>query len=154
MGIFTSFATGFLEGSVQVAKEKKEAQLEEDRISEERKDTAMGRIVDIMTSKNPNVNLATYIGQEAGFTNLELSQITNMVNTTANSENIGGVKFTGYELKGNESMFNRAVNQIKHLDGLLANDEDFRVQVEAAIKGGGRAAEDWRTYLGLSLIHI
>lgn len=148
MGIFTSFATGFLEGSVQVAKEKKEAQLEEDRISEERKDTAMGRIVDIMTSKNPNVNLATYIGQEAGFTNLELSQITNMVNTTANSENIGGVKFTGYELKGNESMFNRAVNQIKHLDGLLANDEDFRVQVEAAIKGGGRAAEDWRTYLG------
>ena len=146
MGIFTSFATGFLEGSVQVAREKKEAQLEEDRISEERKDTAMGRIVDIMTSKNPNVNLATYIGQEAGLTNLELSQITNMVNTTANSENIGGVKFTGYELKGNESMFNRAVNQIKHLDGLLAN-EDFRVEVEAAIKSGGRAAEDWRTYL-------
>ena len=71
MGIFTSFATGFLEGSVQAAKEKREAQLEDDRISEERKDTAMGRIVDIMTSKNPNVNLATYIGQQAGLTNLD-----------------------------------------------------------------------------------
>ena len=44
MGIFTSFATGFLEGSVQVAKEKAAAELEDKKIKAERQDK-LGTII-------------------------------------------------------------------------------------------------------------
>ena len=57
---------------------------------------------------------------------------------------IGGVNFKGYDTKGTESQFNRAINDIEHLNTLL-QDPEFFAEVKAAIEGTGR--DEWFRYL-------
>ena len=62
----------------------------------------------------------------------------------ATFQTIGGVKFKGYDTKGTESQFNRAKNDIEHLNTLL-QDPEFFVKVKTAIEGTGR--DEWFNYL-------
>ncbi len=78
MGIFTSFATGFLEGSVQVQKEKAAAELEDKRIKAEQREKLGTIIFDLIKDDK----LTGDQGSELlGRSDLTRADIAGMVNT-------------------------------------------------------------------------
>jgi len=93
MGIFASFATGFLQGSVDAAREKKLAQIEADKLAQERRDSLGGIIFDLIKDdKLTGAEGAALLGKP----DLTRGDIAGMVNTMADAA--GTQKFGDYKL--------------------------------------------------------
>jgi|TARA_A100001391_G_scaffold203293_1_gene195227 hypothetical protein len=92
MGIFTSFATGFLEGSVQVAKEKAAAELEDKKIKAERQDKLGTIIFDLIKDGKLTGDQGAELLGKSDLTRADIAGMVNMVNEAATFEDIGGMK--------------------------------------------------------------
>lgn len=145
MGMFASFATGFLEGTVDKARieaENEKAKLEAAAAERERYGNML---MDYLKTDNPDQKMAETYAAKAGVPG-DFSYLAKIMEDADKNMVIGGVEFPGVELKGTESMYNSAIMEIRHMDQLLAKPE-FRSEVEATIKGKGRNAQDWVDYL-------
>ena len=135
-----AFATGFLNGSVEVQRERAAAEISSNEARALRQKQAMDRLATADAKTMPR-SVYEALAADAGVT---LFETGNMFNDAANNQTIGGVTFKGYEHSGTGTPYNRAINDVSHLNTLLM-DETFRNEVTEAIKGEGR--EGWFKYL-------
>ena len=92
MGIFTSFATGFLEGSVQVKKEKAAAELEQQKTDAERRDKLGKIIFDLIKDGKLTGDQGAELLGSSDLTRADIAGMVNMVEEADTSQLMGGVK--------------------------------------------------------------
>ena len=92
MGIFSSFATGFLQGQVDVARERRAAEIAAAEAQAENQQKARDRFIDYMKSDERQEGVARFLAKEAGYSQAELGEFGNLLEDAANYDNIGGKK--------------------------------------------------------------
>ena len=93
MGIGIAFATGFLKGHTDVAKEKAEKKLKEQELAAEQQGKFSDAFIDYMKSDNPQQNMAEFLRDKAGYNQLDLSYLGNTLGDIENTERFGNFKF-------------------------------------------------------------
>ena len=92
MGIFASFATGFLEGSVQVQKEKAAAELEQQKTDNERRDKLGTIVFDLIKDGKLTGDQGAELLGRSDLTRADIAGMVNMVEDVGNSHLLGGFK--------------------------------------------------------------
>lgn len=88
MGLFTSFATGFIEGSVQKMKDEADAQAKERELVAAEQERYGGYLLDYLKTDDPQAGIAQMFAKRAGI-NTDFSYLANTMNDVENTTAFG-----------------------------------------------------------------
>ena len=91
MGIGIAFATGFLKGHTDVAKEKAAEALKKQELEAEQRGKFADNFIDYMKSDNPQQNVAEFLRDKAGYNQLDLSYLGNTMADVDGTTKVGNV---------------------------------------------------------------
>lgn len=128
MGIFTSFATGFLEGSVQVQKEKAAAELEQKKIDAERRDTLGTIVFDLIKDGKLTGDQGAELLGRSDLTRADIAGMVNTMADVAGTENFGGYKLNLIQEYDYQKMsgFERANVFWESFENQLSSEQGFQ----------------------------
>ncbi len=127
MGIGIAFATGFLKGHTDVAKEKAAEALKKQELEAEQRGKFADNFIDYMKSDDPQQNVAEFLRDKAGYSPLDLSYLGNTMNDIENTIAFGSFKLQKPEKWDedirDDNMLRAGGTWLRTVQGLFTNEE-------------------------------
>ncbi len=146
MGIGIAFATGFLKGHTDVAKENAAKKLKEQELAAEQQGKFSDNFIDYMKSDDPQQNIAEFLRDKAGYSQLDLSYLGNTLGDVANNVKYGEFIFKKPEKWDEDirpdNMLRAGGTWLRTLQGVLS-DDNARADFMQELEGNPAALRDF-----------